>query len=112
MGPGYSVVVQGAPQMVSSLRATAEPGAHNEPSEADPNDRSSDSDSSDDKISDLHFRVCQIGQSKQESRTKSMVYASWADTLDCQTPALKSLHNFSVVDLRSQGGTEVDAECL
>ena len=95
MGPGYPPVVQGAPQIVSFLRTTAEPSAHNEPSEGDPNDRSSDSDSSGDKVSDLNFRVCQAGQSKQESRTKSVVYASWIDTLDCQTPALKSLPNFS-----------------
>ena len=38
MGSGYPAVVQRAPQMVSSLRATVEPGVHMEPSRVDPND--------------------------------------------------------------------------
>ena len=40
MGSGYPAVAQRAPQMVSSLRATVEPGAHMEPSGVDPNDES------------------------------------------------------------------------
>ena len=40
LGSGYPAVVQRAPQMVSSLRATVEPGAHMEPSGVDPNDES------------------------------------------------------------------------
>ena len=55
--------------MVSSLRATVEPGAHMEPSGVDPN-------SLDDEDSDLDSRACQTGQSNQESRTKSVVHAS------------------------------------
>ena len=39
-GSGYPAVVQRAPQMVSSLRATVEPGVHMEPSGVDPNDES------------------------------------------------------------------------
>ena len=39
MGSGYPTVVQRAPQIVSSLRATVEPGAHLDPSRVvDPND--------------------------------------------------------------------------
>ena len=37
---GYPAVVQRAPQMVSSLKDTVEPGAHMEPSGVDPNDES------------------------------------------------------------------------
>ena len=99
MGSGYPAVVQRAPQMVSSLRATVEPGAHMEPSGVDPNDESQNSNSSDDKDSDLDSGVCQAGQSKQESRTKSVVLASWDDSPDCQTPALKPSPDFCVVDL-------------
>ena len=40
MGSGYPAVVQREPQMVSSLRATVEPGAHMKPSGVDPNDES------------------------------------------------------------------------
>ena len=40
MDSGYHTVVQRAPQIVSSLRATVEPGAHLEPSGVDPNDES------------------------------------------------------------------------
>ena len=76
MGSGYPAVVQKAPQMVSSLRATVEPGAHMETSGVDPNDESYNSESSDDEDSDLHYGVCQAGQPKQESRTKSVVMLS------------------------------------
>ena len=55
--------------MVSSMRATVEPGAHMEPSGVDPN-------SLDDEDSDLDSRDCQAGLSNQESRRKSMVHAS------------------------------------
>ena len=48
MYTGYPTVVHGALQMVSSLRAAVELGKHNELSEENPNDGSSDSDSSDD----------------------------------------------------------------
>ena len=48
---------------------------------------------------DLHSRTCQAGQSKQESRIKSVVHASWDDSPDCQTPALKPSLGFRVVDL-------------
>lgn len=48
MCAGYPTVVHGAPQMVSSLRAAVELGKHNELSGVNPNDGSSDSDSSDD----------------------------------------------------------------
>ena len=68
--------------MVSSLRVTVEPGAHMEPSGVHPN-------SLDDEDSDLDSRDCQAGQSNQESRTKSVVHASWDNSPDCQTPALK-----------------------
>ena len=40
MVSGYPAVVQKAPQMVSFLRATVEPGAHMENSGVDPNDES------------------------------------------------------------------------
>ena len=40
MGSGYPAVVQRAPKMVSSLRATVEPGAQRKPSGVDPNDES------------------------------------------------------------------------
>ena len=40
MGSGYPAVVQREPQMMSSLRATVEPGAHMKPSGVDPNDES------------------------------------------------------------------------
>ena len=40
MCPGYPAVVQRAPQMVSSLRATVQPEAHMEPSGVDLNDES------------------------------------------------------------------------
>ena len=56
--------------MVSSPRATIELGAQMEPSGVDPN-------SLDDEDSDLDSRDCQAGQSNQESRTKSVVHASW-----------------------------------
>ena len=72
--------------------ATVEPGAHMEPSGVDPN-------SLDDEDSDLDSRDCQAGQSNQESRTKSVVHASWDNSPYCQTPALKRLHDFCVVDL-------------
>ena len=78
--------------MVSSLRTTVEPGAHMEPSVVDLN-------SLDDEDSDLDSRDCQAGQSNQESRTKSVVHASWDNSPYCQTPALKRLHDFCVVDL-------------
>ena len=55
--------------MVSSMRATVEPGAHMEPSGVDLN-------CLDDEDSDLDSRACQTGQSNQESRTKSVVHAS------------------------------------
>ena len=77
--------------MVSSLRATVEPGAHMEPSVVDPN-------SLDDEDSDLDSRDCQAGLSNQESRTKSVVHASWGNSPDCQTPALKPSPDFCVVD--------------
>ena len=39
MGSGYPTMVQRAPQIVSSLMATVEPGAHMDPSRVvDPND--------------------------------------------------------------------------
>ena len=56
--------------MVSSLRSTVETGAHMEPSGVD-------SSSLDDEDSELDSRDCQAGQSNQESRTKSVVHASW-----------------------------------
>ena len=40
MGSGYPAVVQRAPQIVISLRAPVEPGAHMEPSGVDPNEQS------------------------------------------------------------------------
>ena len=46
MGSGYPAVVQRAPQMVSSLRATVELAAHMESSGVDPIDKSSNSNSS------------------------------------------------------------------
>ena len=67
-----------------------------EPSGVDPNDNSNPLDDVD---SDLHSRACQAGQSKQESRTKSVVHASWDDSPDCQTPVLKPSPGFCVVDL-------------
>ena len=48
---------------------------------------------------DLDSRACQAGQPKQESRTKSVVHASWDDFPDCQTPTLKPSPVFCVVDL-------------
>ena len=50
-------------------------------------------------MTDLDSRACQAGQSKQESRTKSVVHASWDDSPDCQTPALKPSPVFCVADL-------------
>ena len=55
MGSGYAAVVQRAPQMVSSLRATVEPGAQVEPSGVDPK-------SLDDEDSDLDSRDYHAGQ--------------------------------------------------
>ena len=55
MGSGYAAVVQRAPQMVSSLRATVELGAQVEPSGVDPK-------SLDDEDSDLDSRDYQAGQ--------------------------------------------------
>ena len=46
-----------------------------------------------------YFRACQAGQSQQEFRTKSEANASWDDSPDCQTPALKPSPEFCVVDL-------------
>ena len=64
-----------------------------EPSGVDPN-------SLDDENSDLDSRDCQAGQSNQESRTKSVVHASWDNSPpDCQTPTLKPSPDFCVVDL-------------
>ena len=85
---GYPAVVQRALQMVSFLRATVEPGAHMEPSVVDPNDESSNSGSSDDEDSNIDSGVCEAGQSKQESRSKSVVDASWDDSPDCQISSL------------------------
>ena len=56
--------------------------------------------------SKLESAICQAGQSKQESTTKYLVQASWGDSPDSHTPALKSLPK--VVDPWSQGGAEVD----
>ena len=84
MGSGHPAVIQLAPQMVSSLRATVEPGAGMEPSGVDPN---------------FDARACQPGQSNPESRTKSVVHASWDNSPDCQTPALKPSPDFCVVHL-------------
>ena len=52
--------------------------------------------------------TCQAGQSKQESRYKSVPHASWGNSSDCQYPALNPLPVFCVVDLESQVGAEVD----
>ena len=68
------------------------PGAHLEPSGVDPNYLH-------DEDSDLDSRDCQAGQSNQESRTKSVVHASWDNSPDCQNPALKPSPDFCVVDL-------------
>ena len=40
LGSGYPEMVQRASQMVNSLKATVEPGAHMEPIGVDPNDES------------------------------------------------------------------------
>ena len=96
MGSGYPALVQRTPQMV---RAIAEPGVHMETSGVDPNDESYNSNSSDHEDSDLDSWVYQAEQSKQESRTKSVVHVSWDDSPDCQTPALKPSSDFCVVDL-------------
>ena len=37
-----------------------------------------------------------------------MVQASWVDSLDCQTPALKPSPGFCLVHLESKGEAEVD----
>ena len=96
----YLVVVQRAPQMVSSLRMAEELTIHTELSGVDLNYKYSNSNSSDDEDSDLNSGICQAGSSKQESRTKSVVHASSDDSLDCQTPAMKpSSDFFYVVDL-------------
>ena len=87
--------------MVSSLRATVEPGSHMEPSGVDPN-------SLDDEDSDLDSRGCQARQSNQESRTKSVVHASWDNSPECQTQALKPSPDFLCCGSESQGGAEVD----
>ena len=87
--------------MVSSLRATVEPGAHMEPNVVDLN-------SLDDEDSDLDSRDCQAGQSNQESRTKSVVHASWDNSPECQTQALKPSPDFLCCGSESQGGAEVD----
>ena len=87
MGSGYPAGVQRAPQMARSLRATGEPGTHMEPSGVDPNPL-------DDEDSGLDSRDCQAGQSNQGSRTKSVVHASWDNSPDCQTSALKPLPDF------------------
>ena len=78
--------------MVSSLRATVEPGSHVKPSGVDLN-------SLDDEDFDLDSTDCQARQSNQESRTKSVAHASWDNSPYCQTPALKPSHDFCVVDL-------------
>ena len=87
--------------MVSSPRATIELGAQMEPSGVDPN-------SLDDEDSDLDSRDCQAGQSNQESRTKSVVHASWDNSPECQTQALKPSPDFLCCGSESQGGAEVD----
>ena len=79
--------------MLSSLRATAEPGTHMEPSGVGPS-------SLDDRDSDLDSRACQAGQSNQESRTKYVVHASWNNSQNCQISALKPSPDFCVVYLR------------
>ena len=99
VGSGYPAVVQRVRQMVSSLRATVEPGARMEPIAGDPNGKSQNSNSLDDEDSDLDSRACQAGQLKQESRIKSVVHASWDDYPDCQIAALKPLPDFCIVDL-------------
>ena len=87
--------------MVSSLRSTVETGAHMEPSGVDPS-------SLDDEDSELDSRDCQAGQSNQESRTKSVVHASWDNSPECQTQALKPSPDFLCCGSESQGGAEVD----
>ena len=77
--------------MVRSLRATVKLGAHMDPSGVDPN-------SLVDEDSDLDSRNFQAGQSNQESRTKSVVHASWDNYPHCRIPALKPSPDFCVVD--------------
>ena len=62
--------------MVSSHRTTVEPWAHSELSEAEPNDNPLDSNSSNHEDSDPDCAIFQTGQSKQQSRTKSVVHSS------------------------------------
>ena len=97
MASGYPAVVQRASQIVSSMRATVEPGVHMEPVEYiqmfSPKVLSSDEEDS-----ELDSCVCQAGQSIQESRSKPVVHASYDDSLHCHIPALKPLPDFCVVD--------------
>ena len=92
MASGYPAVDQWAPQMVSSLRATVEPGAHMEASGVDPK-------SWDDEDSDLDYRDYQAGQPNQESRTKFVVHAFRDNSPDCQTLGLKPSLDFFFVNL-------------
>ena len=96
--------------MVSPLRSTIELEEHNNRSETDQIDKSSDSDSPGDEDFDHDSGVYQVRRSKQESRTKSVVYTFWGDSPDSQTPALNSSHDFCVVVPGSQCGVAVDVE--
>ena len=60
----------------SSLMAIVERGAHNEPSQGNPNDECSYSDSPDDEGFDLDSGVCQEGQWKLVSKIKYVVHVS------------------------------------
>ena len=61
MASWYLVVVQRAPQMVSSLRMAEELTIHTELSRVDLNYKYSNSNSSDDEDSDLNSGICQAG---------------------------------------------------
>ena len=87
---------------MSSLRTPVDHETQNELSEADPNDKTLDSDSSDDNF-DLGSRVRQAGQWKEKSRSKSMIHASCGDSLDCHTSAFKPSLIFVLWILGSQG---------
>ena len=98
MGPDYPVVFQGSPRMVSSLRATVKPGARSEPRGADPNDKPSDSNFSDDENSLI----------QNSNLERNLRFVPPAMIHRTASPSFEPSPDFCVVDPGYQGGVEVD----
>ena len=86
------------------LGTTVELAAHMDPGGVNPNYESTNSDSPDDEDAGLDPGIYQAGQSKQKSRTESVVHVSWDVSWDCKMPTLKPLPNICVVYLSLKVG--------